>query len=272
MSRSDFYQFGICRNFCGTVAADFFMGQLFDNDICLFTCCRHRFVSNQRSCFLACLQHCCFGNVQFRIFCVNFDLTCQQVEDEFQVMVRPKYYRSLNRRVSKLTGIKESRLKAEGIPFAEAIYVTDPVTEIQAAGTKPRPTWHPTGSFRWPCSGVITDYFGYREAPTAGASSYHNAIDIGNRTGTPIYAADGGIVTFAGWQSGYGYLIKIDHNSNGFVTYYAHCSALYVSVGDKVYKGEHIAAMGSTGISTGSHLHFGILKNGTWVNPMNYLP
>jgi CubicO group peptidase (beta-lactamase class C family) len=76
-----------------------------------------------------------------------------------------------------------------------------------------------------------------------------------------------------GWgKSGYGYLIKIDHNSNGFVTYYAHCSALYVSVGDKVYKGEHIAAMGSTGISTGSHLHFGILKNGTWVNPMNYLP
>ena len=150
--------------------------------------------------------------------------------------------------------------------------LSEPIAELQARGTKPRPTWFPTGSFRWPCSGVITDYFGYRESPTAGASSYHNAIDIGNRTGTPIYAADGGIVTFAGWQSGYGYLIKIDHNSNGFVTYYAHCSALYVSVGDKVYKGEHIAAMGSTGISTGSHLHFGILKNGTWVNPMNYLP
>ena len=150
--------------------------------------------------------------------------------------------------------------------------LSEPIAELQARGTKPRPTWFPTGSFRWPCSGVITDYFGYRYAPTSGASTYHNAIDIGNRTGTPIYAADGGIVTYAGWQSGYGYLIKIDHNSNGFVTYYAHCSALYVSVGDKVYKGEHIAAMGSTGISTGSHLHFGILKNGTWVNPMNYLP
>lgn len=150
--------------------------------------------------------------------------------------------------------------------------LSEPVAELQARGTKPRPTWFPTGSFRWPCSGVITDYFGYRDAPTAGASSYHNAIDIGNRTGTPIYAADGGIVTYAGWQNGYGYLIKIDHNSNGYVTYYAHCSALYVSVGDKVYKGEHIAAMGSTGISTGSHLHFGILKNGTWVNPLNYLP
>lgn len=150
--------------------------------------------------------------------------------------------------------------------------LSEPIAEQRAQGTIPRPTWFPTGSFRWPTSGVITDYFGYRDAPTAGASSTHNAIDIANRTGTPIYAADGGIVTYAGWQSGYGYLIKIDHNSNGFVTYYAHCSALYVSVGDKVYKGEHIAAMGSTGISTGSHLHFGILKNGTWVNPMNYLP
>lgn len=149
--------------------------------------------------------------------------------------------------------------------------ISDPIAELQARGTMPRPTWFPTGSFRWPCSGVITDYFGYRDAPTAGASSYHNAIDIGNRTGTPIYAADGGIVTFAGWQSGYGYLVKIDH-TNGFVSYYAHCSALYVSVGDKVYKGEHIAALGNTGISTGPHLHFGLLKNGTWVNPLNYLP
>ena len=150
--------------------------------------------------------------------------------------------------------------------------LSEPIAERQARGTKPRPTWFPTGSFRWPTSGVITSYFGYRGSPTAGASTYHEAIDIGNRTGTPIYAADGGIVTYAGWSGGYGYLIKIDHNSNGYVTYYAHCSALYVSVGDHVYKGEHIAAMGSTGISSGSHLHFGILKNGTWVDPLNYLP
>ena len=150
--------------------------------------------------------------------------------------------------------------------------LSEPIAELQARGTKPRPTWFPTGSFRWPCSGVITDYFGYRDAPTSGASSYHNAIDIGNRTGTPIYAADGGIVTFAGWSGGYGYLVKINHNNNGYETYYAHCNALYVSVGDKVYKGEQIATMGSTGVSTGPHLHFGILKNGTWVNPMNYLP
>ena len=98
------------------------------------------------------------------------------------------------------------------------------------------------------------------------------ALDIANGTGTPIYAADGGTVTYAGWNGGYGLLIKIEHNNTPYVTYYAHCSALYVSVGDHVYKGEHIAAMGSTGNSTGSHLHFGILKNNTWVNPLNYVP
>lgn len=150
--------------------------------------------------------------------------------------------------------------------------LSEPIAEVQARGTKPRPTWYPTGSFRWPCSGVITSYFGYRDAPLSGASSNHGALDIANRTGTAIYAADGGTVTYAGWYSGYGYTVEITHNNTGFVTLYAHCSALYVSAGDKVYKGEHIAAMGSTGISTGSHLHFGIAYNGVYVNPALYVP
>ena len=152
------------------------------------------------------------------------------------------------------------------------VTLTEPVAELQARGTKPRPTWFPTGSFRWPTSGVITSYFGYRHSPTAGASSNHGALDIANRTGTPIYAADGGTVTYAGWGGGFGYYIEITHNNTGFVTIYAHCSALYVRTGDHVYKGEHIAAMGDTGISTGSHLHFEMRKNGTKVDPLNYLP
>ena len=77
---------------------------------------------------------------------------------------------------------------------------------------------------------------------------------------------------FSGWSGSYGYLIKIDHVNTGIVTYYAHCSELYVSVGDRVYKGEHIASMGSTGNSTGPHLHFGVLKYDTWVDPLDYLP
>ena len=149
--------------------------------------------------------------------------------------------------------------------------LSEPVAELQARGTKPRPSWFPTGSFRWPTSGVITSYFGYRNTGIAGASTYHEAIDIANRTGTPIYAADGGTVTASGWGGKLGYYITIDHG-NGFKTIYAHCSSLYVAKGAKVYKGQTIAAMGNTGTSSGSHLHFGVKKNGTWVNPLNYLP
>ena len=145
----------------------------------------------------------------------------------------------------------------------------EPVTEVQARGTKERPSWMATGSFRWPCSGSLTSTYGYRYI--FGSTSFHGGIDIANKKGTTIVAADGGEVTYAGWMSGYGYLVRIDH-LNGYVTYYGHNSELSVSVGDKVYKGQKIAEMGSTGRSTGNHCHFEIRKNGDRVNPLNYLP
>ena len=151
-----------------------------------------------------------------------------------------------------------------------SVTLSDPVTEMQARGTIPRPTWFPTGSFRWPCSGTITSYFGRRNTGIRGASTYHEAIDIANSYGTPIYASDGGTVTYSGWRGGYGYLVIIDHG-NGYQTYYGHNSSLVVSVGEHVYKGQQIARMGSTGVSSGNHCHFGILINGTFVNPLNYL-
>ena len=152
-----------------------------------------------------------------------------------------------------------------------SVTLKEPVAERQARGTKERPTWFPTGSFRWPCYGVITSYFGGRNTGISGASSYHEAIDIANSYGTPIYAADGGTVIYSGWNGGLGYCVKIDHG-NGFITWYGHNSDLYVSVGDHVYKGQTIAAMGSTGISSGSHCDFRIQRNGTMVDPLNYLP
>ena len=106
--------------------------------------------------------------------------------------------------------------------------------------------------------------------PVSGASTYHEAIDIANSYGTPIYASDGGTVTYSGWRGGYGYLVIIDHG-NGYQTYYGHNSSLVVSAGEHVYKGQQIARMGSTGVSSGNHCHFGILINGTFVNPLNYL-
>ena len=152
-----------------------------------------------------------------------------------------------------------------------SVTLKDPVTEQRLQGTKDRPTWLPTGSFRWPCSGNITSRFGYRNLSYSYASKNHKGIDIANRRGTAIYAADGGTVSYAGWMSGYGYLVQINHG-NGYVTYYGHNSSLIVSVGQHVYKGQQIARMGSTGNSTGNHCHFEVRYNGVARNPLNYLP
>lgn len=112
---------------------------------------------------------------------------------------------------------------------------------------------------------TITSRFGPRN------SGMHKGLDVAAPIGTPIYAAAEGTVTTAGWSdTGYGYCIEITHN-NGVKTLYAHCSELYVSAGDYVSQGQHIAAVGSTGWSTGPHLHLEIRVNGSVVNPQYYL-
>lgn len=152
-----------------------------------------------------------------------------------------------------------------------SVTLREPVTEQRLQGTKERPTWHPTGSFRWPITGRITSGFGGRKSPGGIGSTNHKGIDIAGRYGSPIYAADGGTVTYAGWMGGYGYLVQISHG-NGYVTYYGHNSSLLVSVGQHVYKGQQIAKCGSTGNSTGNHCHFEVRYNGVPKNPLNYLP
>ena len=152
-----------------------------------------------------------------------------------------------------------------------SVVLKEPVAEQQLRGTTKRPTWHATGTFRWPASGRVTSKFGPRKSPGGIGSTNHKGIDIGNKKGTPIYAADGGKVIYAGWMSGFGYLVKIDHQ-NGYVTYYGHCSKLLVKVGDKVPKGTKIAEIGSTGTATGNCLHFEVRYNGVAKNPLNYLP
>jgi murein DD-endopeptidase MepM/ murein hydrolase activator NlpD len=128
-----------------------------------------------------------------------------------------------------------------------------------------------TGKYIWPTSGQITSYFGYRNAPTRGASSNHPAIDIGAPMGTEVVASDGGVVISAGWNGGYGNSVGIKHD-NGMVTYYNHLSAWNVKEGDTVAQGQPIANVGSTGVSTGPHLDFKILdSNGKPVDPLKYL-
>lgn len=123
----------------------------------------------------------------------------------------------------------------------------------------------------WPVgSTYITSYFGYRNSPTAGASTYHQGIDIAASEGSSIWAAASGTVTTASYSSAMGNYVVISHG-NGLSTVYEHCSALYVSAGDYVSQGSTIAAVGSTGISTGAHLHFGVMENGSYVNPLYYV-
>ena len=118
-----------------------------------------------------------------------------------------------------------------------------------------------------PVSGIITSRFGNRES----IRSYgHTGLDIAAPAGTPIKATADGDVIFSGYSGGYGYVVKISHG-NGIQTYYGHCSELYVSTGDTVEAGDVIAAVGSTGNSTGNHLHFEVRVNGEVVNPQNYL-
>ena len=129
-----------------------------------------------------------------------------------------------------------------------------------------------SGDFRWPLNvaGRISSKFGYRDAPTSGASTYHKGIDISAPTGTDIVAAASGKVVTATYSSSAGNYIMIYHGNSTY-TVYMHCSSLSVSVNEEVKKGQVIAAVGSTGISTGAHLHFGVSVNGSYVNPLNYV-
>ena len=128
-----------------------------------------------------------------------------------------------------------------------------------------------SGSWRVPCSyRQLTSAFGYRDAPTAGASTYHQGVDLAGPEGTPIYASRGGTVTTATVGKAAGYYVTINHG-DGFSSVYMHMTHYVVSKGTKVSQGQLIGYMGSTGVSTGSHLHFGISYNGTYVNPANYM-
>lgn len=143
--------------------------------------------------------------------------------------------------------------------------IKKPVDKIILVGTSTRPKTAPTGKFAMPIRQyTITSYFGSRWG------SFHSGIDFANATGTPIYASDGGEIIRAGYFGGYGLCVEIQHKS-GVKTRYGHCSQALVSTGDKVYQGQEIALVGNTGHSTGSHLHFEIILNGSQVDPLPYL-
>lgn len=144
--------------------------------------------------------------------------------------------------------------------------VSEPVGQVLVVGTKKAPPRHGTGTFIVPLSRgyILSSPFGYRWG------GFHSGLDMACPVGTPILASDGGVVISAGWDGPYGYVVRIDHGGN-FKTVYAHCSALFVSEGDRVFQGQHIANVGSTGNSTGPHVHYEVIKNGVHVNPASYI-
>ncbi len=122
----------------------------------------------------------------------------------------------------------------------------------------------------WPSRGIITSNYGWRMHPIFGYGRFHSGMDIADDYGTTIVATAAGRVTYSGWMSGYGNAVIIDHG-NGLQTLYGHCSSLNVNVGQYVNKGQSIAAMGSTGNSTGPHVHYEVLRNGQCTDPMLYM-
>ncbi len=135
------------------------------------------------------------------------------------------------------------------------------IDEIQSVFTKPSPSQEEGSGMVWPTSGrVITQYWGWT----------HTGLDIDGHYDSPIYASDAGVVEVSGWGTGYGLQIVVNHE-NGFKTRYAHASKIFVNVGQRVEKGEVLAMVGTTGFSTGTHLHFEIYLNGVRQNPLLYV-
>ena len=139
------------------------------------------------------------------------------------------------------------------------------VPKIVERGTRIPPTY-----IKPIYGGRISSYFGYRNAPNAYATTYHRGIDWATPTGTSVMASCGGTVIQAGWSGSYGYMVLIQHPA-GMQTRYAHLSRINVSVGQTVRQGDVIARSGNTGNSTGPHLHFELIQNGTPVNPLSYI-
>lgn len=164
-----------------------------------------------------------------------------------------------------------------GTPPAPAppLLAENPPATAPTAAPAAQPTARPqagttaVGSFIWPATGALTTYFG--DNPAYYGPGGHNGLDIANGLGTPLLAADGGVVIYADWRGGLGNAVGVDHE-NGFVTWYGHASSFAVSVGTRVSRGQVVAYMGSTGNSTGSHIHFIIVRNGVYVDPLLYLP
>ncbi len=184
----------------------------------------------------------------------------QQLEDLTAAQEAQLQQLIVERQREEAAAAARARLAAQQARRAAAI----------AAGQTPPNEPIGSGKFIWPAQGPVTSPFGMRWHPILGGYRMHTGIDIGAPYGAPIVASDDGVVLFVGWYGGYGNTVIIDHGG-GLSTLYAHCSAILVSQGLYVARGQAIARVGATGYATGPHLHFEIRVNGVPVNPMTRL-
>lgn len=155
------------------------------------------------------------------------------------------------------------QVQAEFETSAQQLSVLESMLFERELELKSRPTTRPSDGF-------VTSGFGYRMHPVLGGRAHHNGIDFDANSGDPVRSAGNGLVKFAGWKSGFGNVVEIDHQ-NGYVTLYAHNSAFVVKEGDVVRAGQVVAKAGSTGRSTGPHVHFEVHKDGRPINPRTFL-
>ncbi len=198
-----------------------------------------------------------------RIAGLETDLRSQQTE----LTETQEEKQSLLKDISKERALYErqlAELEAESRAIAQRLRALMASGKGRARAEQP---W--SGRFIKPVNGRLTSGFGMRVHPIFKVRKMHTGIDLAAPSGTPIRAADAGVVVEAGYLRGYGYTVIIDHGG-GVATLYAHCSAILVAVGQEVQRGQTIARVGSTGYSTGPHLHFEVRVNGEPVNPLNY--
>ena len=204
----------------------------------------------------------------------------QELEDEKATLVSLQQEAAAKRavvsqrraeRASLLSQAKSERDQADA-EYRDLLETSERIEEmirwIEAGGQN---VGHGSGTMMWPYRGEITSPFGWRTHPIFGDARYHSGLDIAADYGDTVVAADDGVVAFAGWLGGYGNAVIIEHG-NGISTLYGHNSQLIVSEGQSVRKGQPISYIGSTGYSTGPHLHFEVRINGQETDPLAYLP
>jgi len=204
---------------------------------------------------------------------IRQQLFAQKADYQGQAELQTDLVQRLN---SDRIALDAARIQLEKDSLSVANLIKQKVAEEQAriaaakAKSQARNFVRGSGIMALPSSGYISSPYGYRSHPILGRGRLHTGIDFADGYGGTIRAADSGTVLYSGWYGGYGKTVIINHGK-GITTLYGHASKLYVQAGQSVKRGQPISAIGSTGLSTGPHLHFEVRKNGTPVNPANYL-